>query len=410
MEKLFKNARILSPDFSIIEGSIFVTGEKISAIYKKGEEPSTKIEHVVDLDGKIAFPALINSHDHLYDTYWPPFADLKFNNWYDWEQAYQDTENFKLKQKLSAADMYALGMFKNVFNATCLVVDHFPSDIAATFYNKSLISLLNHFFLAHSASTKAPEWGAGLKEEFRRSRGVLPFILHVEEGFDSEVSQEVETLHRVGVLADNTVLVNGVGLSSSDLEMIASKNASVVWCPVSNTTVFGKDTPVEKILDMGIRCSIGTDCTLKGSGGLFDDIRRAREVLSSMNLKTNPDQAVIQMVTSSPADIFKIKSERGVLSEGKYADLLIFEDTDSNPFESFFNLSPSKISLFLHKGSLVYGNEDYRSLCLLDFEYYSEISVEGRPKIIWGHPMQLLSRINHKLGQEVSFPFFPVSD
>ncbi|MBF0547190.1 MAG: amidohydrolase family protein [Candidatus Riflebacteria bacterium] len=410
MQKLLENARVLTPDFTIWEGNILVSGERIAGLLAKSDIPGVQIDQQIDLKEKLVFPSLINSHDHLYDSFWPPFNGLKYNNWFEWDSAFRASENFINKQKLSVADLYSLGMYKNVLSGTGLIVDHFPLDVVSNFFQKPLVNLLEHFFLAHSASTKSPEWGAGLKEEFRKTRGILPFVLHVEEGFDPEILQEIETINRMDVLADNTVIINGIGLSDADLELICSKNASLVWCPVANNQVFGKDTPIGNIFKKGIKCALGTDSSIKGSLGIMDDLRFGLKVLREKTFLKDPQRTLLEMTTSIPAEIFRISKDYGSIEKGKIANFLIFEDLFNDPLNSFFDLSPSKISLLMNRGNLVYGEEEYRAACSLDFEQYSETLVEGKTKIIWGHPIQLLSRVNNKLGQPQKFGLLPLSE
>ena len=97
-------------------------------------------------------------------------------------------------------------------------------------------------------------------------------------------------------------------------------------------------------------------------------------------------------------------------AEGKLANLLIFQDHRQTPFETFLGLQPRDICMLVHRGFLVYGDERFRNVCSLDFSQFSEILVDGRPKLIWGKPMQLLERVHHKLGESLAFPFLPLSE
>ncbi|MBF0501140.1 MAG: amidohydrolase family protein [Candidatus Riflebacteria bacterium] len=410
MYKLLENGRILTPEFEIRPGKVLICDDIITGVYGP-DDPLPKVsELTINLEGRIVFPALINCHDHMYETFGPRGEDGHFRNWFDWERDFLESPIHRLKQYLSIADLYALGMYRNAISGVGLVVDHFPREVSGTFLGKPLLAMLEHFFLAHSVSSHALEWGEGLYEEFCQSRGVLPFILHMEEGFDSDIVEEIEVLNRLGALAENTVLVNGIGFSDSDLELIAAKKASVVWTPEANRHIFGSMAPVAKMLDMGIPVVLGTDSPMKGSANLFDELRLARAISHDHLGDRLKSVDLIDMVTRRAAQVFRVGAQRGTIAEGKFADLLIFEDLKGDPFESFFALTPRDVTILTHRGVLVFGDEAFRNACFVEFDQFSEVLVGGRPKLIWGKPLQLLERISSKLGVPCVFPFLPIAE
>ncbi|MBI3039825.1 amidohydrolase family protein [bacterium] len=410
MIKLLENCQIYNFEGNLLQGNILISGENILAVLRPNDAVPKNPDLTVNLEGRIVFPGLINSHDHLYHSFWPPCGNAPYRNWFEWEKSFRSTSDYNLKQKLSVADLYALGMYRNVISGVSMVVDHFPKEITESFLTMPHVGFLEDFYLAHSVSSHALEWGKGIIEEFKNSRGILPFVIHVEEGFDPEIQTELETLCRMGVLAENTVLVNGLGFSKTDVEMVASKGSSVVWTPSSNAFLYQRDAPIASMLDAGVKLALGTDCTLVGSTNLLDEIRLARE-FSAMHLGGRiKDLDLISMVTINAAKIFHIDKTYGSIQPGKKADLLIFEDFKNNPLESFFALTPKDISLLVRKGVMVYGEDRFRSVCSLRFDQFSEVLVNRNPKLLWGKPLELLDRIEFKLGERRKFPFLPVSE
>ena len=409
MSRLLENGRFLFPSFEVKPGKMLIKGESIAELLAPSD-PSPEADQVIDLGGRVVFPALINAHDHLFETFWPRFEGGPFKTWLEYERALKDFPPYRAKRDLSISDLYALGMYRNVLSGVGLVVDHFPREVSSTFCNKPMISLLEHCFVSHSLSTGAPEWGEGVREEFKQARGVLPFIIHVEEGFEPDLTDELDVLSRIGGLNDNTVLVGGIGLSDADIGQMASRKSSFVWIPDSDRRVFGAVAPIGKILDAGIRVALGTDCVMKGSLNLFEELRGAAKFSEEQLAGRLQTIDLLKMVTTVPAEMFRVEKYHGSLSVGRLANLLIFEDRLDDPFKSFLALTPRDISLQVHRGSLVYGDEGFRNVCILDFNVYSEVLVDGRPKIIWGKPLQLLERIEHKLGEARAFPFLPVTE
>lgn len=408
MIKLYQNCRVLLEDFEIAERSILVVSDKIFGVYKPGEPPEKEPQFTIDLGARLVFPGLINAHDHMYHTFWPRVGKGGYRNWFEWEAELYQSDVYKRKQLLSIADLYALGMYRNLLSGVSLVFDHFPREVSENFRDKPLISLLENFGLAHSVSSHSLDWGEGLREEFKQTRGVLPFVLHCEEGFDAEIIDELENLNRAGALAENTVLVGGVGFSDADIELIARKGAKVVWCSASSQFLFQKDPPIAKLLDAGITVLLGTDCALTGSANLLDELRTARR-FSEQNLggRLTPKD-LVAMVTTKAAAALRVEKLYGRIAPGCYANMLMFDDFKNDPYESFFNLVPRDVSLVVHRGMPVYGDERFRTYCTTDFSLFSEILVRGVPKLIWGKPMQLLERLESKMGQPMSFPFLPM--
>ncbi|MEW6711595.1 MAG: amidohydrolase family protein, partial [Candidatus Riflebacteria bacterium] len=118
---------------------------------------------------------------------------------------------------------------------------------------------------------------------------------------------------------------------------------------------------------------------------------------------------LFKAVTVSPARIFGIEKAVGTIQAGKKADLIVFRtDDEEDPFETFFRLNAEQFSMVVHNGSMIIGNDEFRKVSAIDFSLYSEVRVNNSSKILYGRPVQLIERINHKLGRQMNFPFFPI--
>jgi cytosine/adenosine deaminase-related metal-dependent hydrolase len=290
------------------------------------------------------------------------------------------------------------------------VVDHFPAEVSGTFTNHALVSLLEHFYLAHSVSPHQLQWGRNTSEQFRQARGILPFILHAGEGNSNDIREEIETLNRLGALDKNTVIVNGCFLQESDLQLIAMKGASMVWLPGTCNSVYSQHPDINRILDLGIPLTIGTDSSISGSGNILDVLKTARAYSHEHLQGRLSDADLIRMATGEAAAIFGMEKQLGMLSSGKRADFIVMPDNpQKDPFTAVIAASPEDFSMVVHRGTMITGNDEFRRISSIDFSLYSEVRINGTAKLLYGQPIQLLERVRHKLSREIIFPFFNIT-
>lgn len=418
---LLKNISYIDEYFEIKSANILIEGEKISKIFYNlpnkdncGNSISNS-EIVLDLNGYLALPGFINAHDHLIESFITDsifqMYEKKYLSWYEWEQEFKNSLHFKLLQSLSVADLYTLGMYKNVLSGVTLIVDHSPRDVRAPFVNKPLISLLEHFFLSHSVSSCAPKWGLGIVEEYQLSLGIIPFVIHAAEGLKPECREEIETLSRLGVLGKNTVIVNPVGITESEIKNISSRGASIIWCPNCCKNIYGVQPQLSEIIKNNINLAIGSDKAQVNPKFFFDDIKLAYEILRNLLVdwdKQNILELVLKMVTIIPAKIFNIHNEFGLIKENYFANLVIVENI-TNSLEVLLDLEPTNVSLLFHKGTVVFGDDKFRIAIAREIGNYSEIYIDKKPKIIFGRPFQCIQRIKEKLDLDFVIPFMPIS-
>ncbi|GAB4283305.1 MAG: amidohydrolase family protein [Candidatus Rifleibacteriota bacterium] len=409
MLKLFRNGRILKPDFNIEKANILIQDETIYDILNPDEEPRKTPDAEIDLEGQAVFPGLINAHDHLIDTCWKGIGNYPAENWYEWDSSVKASPEYKAMQMLSVTDLYILGMYKNIVSGATTVVDHFPSEVSKTFFGHPLVSLLEHLTLAHSASNYQLQWGRNIAEEFRNARGVIPFIIHLGEGNSREIKEELETLNRLDVLSSNTVLVNCAHLSEADFQLIKSKNSSIVWLPTSSQRILNKELNIKAVLEHHINLAIGTDSSITGSLGMLEEIKTALRVAKEKTEGEIKEIDILKMATINAARMFGIEKNCGTVQPGKCANLIVFPcKEDADPIKEFFKLTFEQLSMVIHKGVMIAGNDEFRKVSAIDFNLYSEVKLNNVSKILYGRPAQLIERISHKLNMNVQFPFFPI--
>lgn len=409
MFKLFRNANVLQADLSVRLCDLIVQNDLIYDLVDPGTEINRQIDTQVDLEEQYVFPGMINSHDHLINTCWKPACEGPFDNWYEWVKAVKSSEEHKLLQKLSVTDLYIIGMYKNIISGATVVVDHFPSEVSATFFNHPLTSLLENFLISHSVSRHKLHWSPSIQEQIRRAKEI-PFLVHAGEGKSKEIQEEVLTLKRLNALSANTVLANCTFLSESDLEMIGEAQASIVWLPTSSSRVLGQNPNIGKILDLGISLTIGTDSSISGSQNMLGELKAAYDYSKTHLNGRLSAKDIVRMATIEAAKIWGISKHHGDLNPGKRADFVVFRGKESEDvFYDFITNQPEDFSMVVHRGTMISGNDEYRRMSSIDFSLYSEVKINGVSKILYGRPLELLGRVRHKLDRMVNFPFFNIT-
>lgn len=410
MLKLFRNGTVLQPDFSFKKMSILIQDDIIYDLLEPDQSPLKTVDTEIDLDEQFVFPGLINGHDHLVDTCWKGLGDAPVENWYEWDQSVKSSQEYREMQRLSVTDLYILGMYKNILSGATTVVDHFPGEISKTFYQHPLVSLLEHLYLAHSVSDKQLHWGRNISDEFKQSRGIIPFVIHMGQGQSKEIREELETLNRLGALEANTVLADCCFLNQADLQLIAAKGSAIVWLPTANQRIFARQPDVASFLSLKIPFCLGTDSSNTGSQGLLSELKAALKIAETDLNHALSARDLVKAATIDAAKIFGIEKHAGTLQPGKKADMIAFrcERDHADPFKYFIEMKPEQFSMIVHQGAMIIGNDEFRKVSSIDFSLYSEVRVNNLAKVLYGRPVQLLERINHKLEKQINFPFFPI--
>lgn len=117
----------------------------------------------------------------------------------------------------------------------------------------------------HAIYTVGPEmleWCAGLAEERN-----VPVHIHlsetrdeVEECLRRHGAKPAELLDRVGILGERALLAHGCWLDDDELDLVASRGATVVTNPTSNLKLAtGRHFPYARAVERGVRVGLGTD-------------------------------------------------------------------------------------------------------------------------------------------------------
>lgn len=397
--------RLINPSSETAEGvSVEISRGRISAL-KAGRLPSG--EDIQFPDGILA-PALINSHDHLKYTWPERIGEPPYDDSLEWLPSLYASAEKTFLSCLSLEELYWLGTYKSILGGVTTVANHcrrLDRDFLSQFPIRILHEFAREIFVRFD--NRAHQMGLGAEAEVGLARQKnIPFVVHIAEGLNHGTECELELLERLGGVFDRSVLVHAVNLSKQDIEKISLAGASVVWCPVSNNFLFGKTAPVHDLLLKGVNVALGTDSTCTGSENLLDEMKAAvGDLVNTMSVGTAA-RTVFSFVTINGARAFKKSDSIGEVKVGASADLLVFKSRNDDPVVGLIDLRPKDILLLTYSGKWLLGEYQYtpKLACASPFE--SDVVMDEIPKKIVGRPMELLRRVAHKSGREVSF--FPL--
>ena len=341
------------------------------------------------LTGFIAFPGLINSHDHLDFNLFPQLGERTYKNYKEWglhlHASYKaDIEKvLKIPRHLRAI----WGIFKNLLGGVTTVVHHGPTL-------KNLPALMTLHQKTHNLHSVQFErlWKIKLNHPLKKSK---PCVIHSGEGIDSVSEQEIDQLLKWNLINRKLIGVHGIAMNVHQ----AAKFKALIWCPESNYFMFQQTAPIHE-LKQHVKILFGTDSTLTANWNIWNHIHHAREK-TFLN-----DIELYHSLTVHPANAWGLPC--GSLSQGKDADIVIaHSENRSIFFDSFYNCSPEKLQLVMKKGKLLLIDQSFLpclSLTPDQLDQFSMIELNGSFKYV---PSELIAVVNKikQYASEIKLPF-----
>jgi hypothetical protein len=386
--------------------AVRIDGRKIGAVGQRAAR------HYQFKDSYI-FPALINVHDHMRGNYLPkvgPPDGTYYLRCHDWEKDLRGSKVVTLERaKVSEEDCYLLSAYKNLFSGVVTVNDHFPHAVNDKYIPQLPIRVIREYALHHEPTSFSLPWGEGIENEHQRARlHNLPFIIHMEEGFDAEYQRGLDVMEELECLDDHNVHIHCIGYSDGDIAKTKKAGATVVWCPESNMFMYNLTCKIKKILAAGINVALGTDSTATGSLNILEELRFARRTYRTLYGEDIDARTLFDMVTINAAKALRMNGTIGSLEEGKLADVLVTRRRDDDPWESLIKTEIDDIDLLVREGVPIFGGIEYQELFPLHQKEYSEFSIRGRKMVGKGDPEDLLKRIRKAVGFKKVLDFIPL--
>lgn len=294
----------------------------------------------VDLGGRILLPGLVNAHDHLDLSTFPPLGRPPYASAQAWSadiEGPRDQPAVMAALSVSPPDRLFLGGLRNLLSGATAVAHHGP-------YHRALarrdfpVRVLAKYQFAH-----APGPAPALRRTYRSTDRRIPWMIHAGEGTDERSRGGVDALAAANVLRQNTVLVHAIALGPGDAERIAEARACVVWCPQSNRRLYGQTADVAALRAAGVRIGLGSESPLAGARDALSNLASAR------GERALTDGELVALATAGSAEVARLPGGR--VEAGQPADLIAVDS-----MEAWLDGDRRALALVVVAGKALYGD------------------------------------------------------
>ncbi|MFW5992165.1 MAG: amidohydrolase family protein, partial [Halanaerobiaceae bacterium] len=391
LDILIKNCQIVTmneTDKIIEKGQLGIYEGDIVFVEKTGDsEKNLKADTVIDGEGKIVFPGLVNTHSHFFQSLLKGLgADLPL---IDWVGSVLVPYGKKITPEMNyyAAKLVALEALRTgCTTITDFVYNHYYSQMCdasiQALDDMNMRGVVIRGFFTRSKEYGLPSthteeietvfddvdrmlndyqdkkdmikiWmgpgeirGIGA-EELEATAGFcnnrnIPYAMHLLESKvdnryvnNSHQLSAVELLAEKGFLSPELMAVNCARLVPEDILFLAEYGVNVVYSAVSNMYLGSGIAPVLKLRDAGINISLGTEGALSNN---TQDMLETMKISSLLQKLDHEDPGVIsaknilRMATVNGANGLHWQENIGSLEPGKKADLFIFNPDNLRTF------------------------------------------------------------------------------
>ena len=359
--------------FEILESAVvYINQGLVVDVRPSTENPPNGFDpaHIIDTGGTI-FPGMIELHNHLsYDV-------LPMWNVPELFERREQWRDHPEKRKLVTAPMYVLGRTPGYVEAVVRYVE--CKCLLAGVTTSQGISLYgvspNRYYRGivrnvespsdpdlSKAATKISDVKKDDATKFlaRLDKEDSCFLLHLAEGVGEKALKHFKALELESgewAITDALAGIHSTALQQRDLNLMAEKNAAVIWSPLSNLLLYARTTDIKSAKEAGMLIGLGSDWSPSGSKNLLGELKVAHLVNNHENLGlTNRD--IVSMVTCDAAKILKWDRGLGSIEGDKRADLIVVEGQTGDVYDMLIQATESSIHLVVINGVPRYGMEN----------------------------------------------------
>jgi cytosine/adenosine deaminase-related metal-dependent hydrolase len=366
---------------------IEISGSKITAVRPQSRKQiDQRGESVINFTDAIAFPGLINSHDHLEFNLYPQLGNKIYSDYVEWGNDIHEKnkEQIEIVKQVPYDLRFKWGLYKNLLCGITTVAHHGNGKVI---HFNNLPDVITSYNYLHSIRLEK-NWKLKLNLIFNRK----PFVVHIGEGTNVESYDEINELLKWNIFKKRIIGIHGISLDKKQ----SSKITALIWCPDSNFYLYGKTADIP-LLKLNTVILFGTDSAVSADWNFWSQLKSARE------LNYLSDDELYKSVTENAANIWGINS-KGSLSENFTADIIISKKKFPDVWDSFYSTNPEDIYLILKNGKIVFIDEELAEDGeLIDINNFDLISINSKQKFVIKGIVDLMKSVYHFLPQ-FNFP------
>jgi cytosine/adenosine deaminase-related metal-dependent hydrolase len=295
----------------------------------------------LDFNGAIAFPGLINSHDHLEFNLFPKLGNKKYEDYVEWGDDIH-ANNIEIIEKVKNIPYelrFNWGLYKNLLCGVTTVAHHGNGEI----YNyNGMPDIVNRYNYLHSVRLERM-WKLKLNLSFNDN----PFVIHIGEGTNNKSYYEINELIKWNLTGRKIIGVHGISMDQENCR----KFAALVWCPDSNLFLYNKTADIAA-LKKETEILFGSDSSLSSDWNIWNHLRLARSI------GYLDDKELYESLSGTAAAVWRLH-DLGSITENKKADIVISKRKSDNDWDNFFNTNPEDILIILKGGRIVFLDKAY---------------------------------------------------
>ena len=115
---------------------------------------------------------------------------------------------------------------------------------------------------------------------------------------------------------------------------------------------------------------------------------------------------IFRMITSNAAKALFLSDSYGQLQETN-TNLMLLNKKHDDEFENVLKTDTENISLLIHQGTPIFGDERFFNEFDLEEKNYFHFDTKKGKKFVIGHPEKISQKIDKILGYHKDFPFLP---
>ena len=369
---ILKNALILTMDnnctqyqqgaVAINDGAIVAIGPE-DAILK-----SWNGKDIIDCQGKVLMPGLINTHTHVPMTLLRGLAnDLRLDVWLmgymmPVEREFVSPEFVRLGTQMGCAEMIRSGVttFNDMYyfedevaTATAEIgmravvgqtVMKFSAPDAASYDDSLALSIdlikkwKDHHLIVpaiapHAVYTCPAEVLEAVVEIAKQYDATVHF--HVSETADEVVNMRKQSgmpvvpyIKKLGMLDTKLIAAHCVHVDDGEIRTMRRAGTGIAHNPSSNLKLASGFAPTARMMEMGAKVGIGTDGAASNNDlDMFEEMRLASLIAKPVagDPTVLPARQVLEMATRIGAEVLHLDHITGSLEVGKRADIIVLD-------------------------------------------------------------------------------------